>query len=150
MAIRNMLHEMAGNETKTPLLVLAPMGVAAFNIRGRTVNSALSKPICNSNNNLDINGGRLKTITAKHNNEPFGGRSIILFGDFGQLPPVLDLPMNDGIQGDALSNDGFAAYKQFREVYKLEAIQRQFGDSAEQKFREILSRMRDGESTIED
>ncbi|PKC59656.1 hypothetical protein RhiirA1_426739 [Rhizophagus irregularis] len=45
MAIRNMLHEMAGNETKTPLLVLAPMGVAAFNIRGRTVNSALSKPI---------------------------------------------------------------------------------------------------------
>ncbi|PKY43564.1 hypothetical protein RhiirA4_457570 [Rhizophagus irregularis] len=64
MAIRNMLHEMAGNETKTPLLVLAPMGVAAFNIRGRTVNSALSKPICNSNNNLDINGGRLKTITA--------------------------------------------------------------------------------------
>ncbi|PKC08337.1 hypothetical protein RhiirA5_358091 [Rhizophagus irregularis] len=41
MAIRNMLHEMAGNETKTPLLVLAPTGLSAFNIRGRTVHSAL-------------------------------------------------------------------------------------------------------------
>src|SRR6266498_5518763 len=30
-AIRNMLHEMAGNKTKAPLLVLAPTGVAAFN-----------------------------------------------------------------------------------------------------------------------
>ncbi|EXX67382.1 hypothetical protein RirG_114900 [Rhizophagus irregularis DAOM 197198w] len=61
MAIRNMLHEMAGNETKTPLLVLAPTGLSAFNIRGRTVHSALSIPICNSNNKW----GTIKTVTAK-------------------------------------------------------------------------------------
>ncbi|CAB4434037.1 unnamed protein product [Rhizophagus irregularis] len=30
MAIRNMLHEMAVNETKTPLLVLAPTGVVGL------------------------------------------------------------------------------------------------------------------------
>lgn len=99
MAIRNMLHEMAGNETKTPLLVLAPTGVAAFDIRGRTVHTALSIPKCNCNNNLSVED------------------RLFLFEDFGQFPP-LDLPMY-------ASNDGFAAYKQFREVYKLEAIQRQ-------------------------
>ena len=94
---------------------------------------------------------RLRKVFPEHNNELFGGRSIILFGNFGQLPPVLNLPMYARIKRDALSNDGFAAYRQFREVYKLETIQRQSGDSIEQqKFRGILSRMRDGESTIED
>lgn len=51
-----MLREMTGNEAKNPLLILAPTGVAAFNIRGRTIHSALSLPICNSDNNLDLNG----------------------------------------------------------------------------------------------
>ena len=45
-------------------------------------------------------------------------------------------------QHDTLSNDGFAAYKQFQEVYKLDVIQQQSGDSEEQqKFREILCTM---------
>ncbi len=149
-----------------------------------TIHSALSIPINNSKNNLDLDGERLKKLQEKlehvkyiiideksmvgrrmlslidirlrqafpeHNNEPFGGRSIILFGDFGQLPPVLDLPMYASNQSDTLSNDGFAAYKQFREVYKLDTIQRQSGESKQQQqFRDILLRLRDGESTITD
>src|SRR5271154_6599391 len=112
---------MAETESKTPVLVLAPLGVAAFNIRGRTIHSALSIPIINSkNNNIDIDGERLKQLQErlenvkyiiideksmvgrrmlslidirlrqafpKYNNELFDGRSIILFGNFGQLPP---------------------------------------------------------------
>ena len=94
---------------------------------------------------------RLCQAFPEHNNEPFGGRSIILFRDFGQLPPVLDLPMYANTQRDALSNDSFAAYKQFQKVYKLDVIQRQSGDSEEQQnFREILLRLRNGETTIED
>ncbi len=58
--IRNMLHKMAGNETKTPLLVFALIGVMAFNIRGKTVYFALSIPINNNNKNLNIKGEWLK------------------------------------------------------------------------------------------
>lgn len=58
---------------------------------------------------------------------------------FGQLPPVLDLPMYIDISRDALSNDGLAVYKQFKEVYKLDVIQCQSGNSQEQQdFRELL------------
>jgi hypothetical protein len=180
--IQKIIRKIAGNE-KTPLLVLAPTGVAAFNIGGRTIHSALSILICNSNS-LNLEGERLKRLQQRlegvkyiiideksmvgrrmlalidmrlrqafpeHSNKPFGERSIILFGNFGQLPPVLDLPMFSSAQRDALSNDSFAAYKQFREVYKLDVIQRQSGDSEEQQnFREILLRLRNGDSVIED
>jgi len=52
---------------------------------------------------------------------------------------------------DALSNSGLAVYKQFKEAYKLKTIQHQLGNSKEQQeFRNILLRMRNEESNIED
>jgi len=92
---------------------------------------------------------RLRQAFPEHQNHVFGGRSVILVGDFGQLPPVLDEPMYSQIpRHDMLSNDGITAYRQFREVYKLDVIQRQSGDSDDQRnFRAILLRLRDGEST---
>jgi hypothetical protein len=186
-AIRRMLSTMGSGESdgsRVPVKVIAPTGVASFNINGATIHSTLSIPIIN-NKRSDLEGNRLKQVQERLKNiiyfiideksmvgrrmlalvdkrlreafpenksEPFGGRSIILFGDFGQLPPVLDLPMYaKNVSHDTTSNDGIASYKNFREVYKLDVIQRQSGDSEEQKgFREILLRLRNGESSLDD
>src|SRR5215216_5580372 len=57
----------------------------------------------------------------------------------------------NNISHDTKSSDGISAYKQFREVYKLDIVQRQSGDSEEQKiFRDIFLRLRKGESDLND
>ncbi|CAG8502458.1 12012_t:CDS:2, partial [Cetraspora pellucida] len=182
-AIRNRLNMMAGAAVKSPVIVIASTGVAAFNINGLTIHSALFVPVCTKN--VDIDGERLRQLQEKLQNvnyfiideksmvghrmialidiwlrqafpecknESFGGCSIIMFGDFGQLSPVLDLPMYaTSISQDLLSNDSLMAYTQFKEVYKLDVIECQSGNSEEQqKFRDILLRLRDGESTLAD
>ena len=60
--IRDRLQEMARNHgiTKSPILVLAPTGIAAFNIHGKTIHSALSIQV--SRKNFDLNGERLKDL----------------------------------------------------------------------------------------
>jgi len=95
---------------------------------------------------------RLRQIFPEQQNKAFGGRSVILVGNFGQLPPVLDEPIYSQIpRRDPLSTDGISAYRSFREVYKLDIVQRQLGESEEQRnFRDLLLRLRDGESTLED
>ena len=51
-------------------------------------------------------------------NQVFGGRSVILVGDFGQLLPVLDeLMYSQVLQRDFLSNEAVVIYQQFCEVY---------------------------------
>lgn len=62
-AIVRMLREMGATGSKTPVLVVAPTGVAAFNINGVTIHSALSIPIINGNGkHLDMEGERLKNL----------------------------------------------------------------------------------------
>ena len=75
-----------------------------------------------------------------------------MFGDFGQLPPILDLPMfSNDASHDINSNNDIVAYKHLLEAYKLDVVQRQSGNSEKQKeFRDLLLRLREGDSTIED
>src|SRR3954453_2825554 len=115
---------MVGIGSKSPVLVLAPTGVAAFNINGTTIHSKLSIPI--KNKDLDLKDEQLKQLQNRledvqyviideksmvrcrmlalidmrlrqaflnYNNEAFGGRSVIMIGDFDQLSLVLDLLM---------------------------------------------------------
>ena len=60
--IRSRLWEIAKNNdinAQSPVLVIAPTGVTAFNIHGVTIHSALSIPI---SKNVDLNGDGLKKL----------------------------------------------------------------------------------------
>ncbi len=55
---------------------------------------------------------RLRKAFFENNNEAFDEWSIILFRDFGQLSPILDLSMYaSNALHDTRSNDGIVAYK---------------------------------------
>ncbi|GBB92973.1 hypothetical protein RclHR1_20930006 [Rhizophagus clarus] len=95
---------------------------------------------------------RLRQGFSENRNIPFGERSIILFSDFGQLPPMLDLLMyTTNISQDELSNNGIVSYKSFSEACKLDVIEKQSRDSEKQQtFKDILLRMRDGKNNKND
>ncbi|RHZ79390.1 hypothetical protein Glove_147g5 [Diversispora epigaea] len=167
--------KMAGTESKSPVLVLVPTGVAAFNISGITIYSALSISVNDSNNlnledeksmigrqTLALIDVRLRQAFPEHKDRLFGGSNNLNLEDeksmIGrQTLALIDVRLRQAFPEhkdrlfDLLSNNGRAAYKQFREVYKLDIIQRQSGDLEEQQeFRNILLRLRNGESTIDD
>ena len=83
--------------------------------------------------------------------EVFGGCSILLFGDFGQLPSVMDLPLYTTDTRSDLSDQGRTAYLQFDRAFTLTRIMRQAGQDPDQvRFRDILLRLRNAQVTIED
>ena len=86
-----------------------------------------------------------------HVQEVFGGCSCLLFGDFGQLPPVMDLPLYTTDSRSDLSDQGRAAYHQFNQAVVLNQVMRQAGQDPEQvQFRDILLRLRDAKVTVAD
>ncbi|RHZ78599.1 hypothetical protein Glove_159g42 [Diversispora epigaea] len=137
-AIKCRLNEMAGVESKTSILILAPTGEKLKDVKYIIIDEK-SMIGCRILALVDM---WLRQAFPKYKNEPFGSRSIVIFGDFGQLPPVLDLPMYTDVLRDPLSNNGHATYLLFQEVYKLDVVQRQSGNSKEQEeFRDILLRL---------
>ncbi|XP_020896155.1 uncharacterized protein LOC110235051 [Exaiptasia diaphana] len=84
-------------------------------------------------------------------NRIFGGLSVILIGDPGQLPPVADKPLYHAQPSNPIGEQGYLAYKMFDMAVKLTVNQRVHGTSYEQQqFRDLLLRLRKGESTKED
>ena len=94
---------------------------------------------------------RLRQVFPHHADLLFGGCSCLLFGDFGQLPPVMDLPLYTTVSRTALSDLGSSAYQLFDRAIVLDQVMHQSGEDPNQVlFRNILLRMRDGQVTEED
>ena len=62
-----------------------------------------------------------------------GGKSLILIGDPGQLPPVADKPLYHAKPSNAVGEQGYQTYKMFDKVVKLTVNQRVQGISSEQE-----------------
>ena len=85
------------------------------------------------------------------NDKVFGGKSLILTGDPGQLPPVADKPLYHAKPSNAVGEQGFQAYHMFDKVVTLTVNQRVQGSNSEQvHFIDLLLRLRKGDSTVED
>ena len=83
--------------------------------------------------------------------KPFGGKTLILIGDLGQLPPVADKPLYHSKPSNSVGEQGFHTYKMFDKVIKLTVNHRIQGASTDQEqFRDLLSRLRKGQSTVND
>lgn len=92
-----------------------------------------------------------------HRNVWSGGLSVILCGDFGQQPPVGDMPLyctdiQNGISDRSnLLNHGRFAYLAFTESLELDVGMRQAGlDETTRKFKEHLLRSRAGKGIEQD
>ena len=174
--IINGLRQLLGN----CCVVTSLFGIASHNINGVTLHSLLKLPIQSKNccelkgsvladmqmkmahiryliiDEFSVIGQRtLEWIDRKLQqasglkDEIFGGYSVILFGDFAQLPPVSDKPLYHTKPDNATSLMGYTAYMKFQDVVKLTVNQR-VSDSSESRFRDLLVRVRNGESTISD
>ena len=83
-----------------------------------------------------------------HTLEVFGGCSCLLFG---QLPPVMDLPLYTTDYRAELSDQGRAAYQTFQYSVVLDQVMCQAGQDLEQvHFRDILLWLRNAQVTVAD
>ena len=156
-----------------PVLRAAPTGIAAFNFTGKTIHSLLRLPvkgktadlstgtlqalqarfsacrflIIDEKSMIDLKmlsliDTRLRAICPQ-NDQPFGGISILLCGDFYQLPPVGGHPLYalrpqhiDAIRGSCL-------YRAFDQTVRLVEVMRQQGeDDIAVRFRAALGELR--------
>ena len=93
---------------------------------------------------------RCKQATG-HFTLPFGGLSIILVGDIGQLPSIADQVIYHTRPKSDLALEGYCMYRKFETVVKFEINEWAKGvDLAQQQFRDLQVRARDGNSNIED
>ena len=91
---------------------------------------------------------RLRQINPRNSHLFFGGLSICLLGDFGQLPPVLDAPMFSrklGKDTNPLSEEGQLSFQSFDKAVILTTVERVRGnDERQTRFRRVLSNLRNG------
>jgi len=94
---------------------------------------------------------RMRQITQLFDAD-FGGMSVLLTGDPGQLLPVAATCLYETRSSASMNISGFVAYSKFETVITLSQQMRQEldGDDDQKKFIELLPRFRNGDCTLED
>lgn len=159
----------------SPLLLLSPTGIAIFHINALTIHSGLHIPVSSmqplegkSLLNLEEQfqhvkyilidemsfiapkilaqiDDHLREVFSTNRNTPFGGRSIILVGDLGQLRPIKDTPMYVG------TSHGNALWRSFATIITLSTIFSQQGTNASEiAFQQLISTLRNATPTLVD
>ncbi|XP_059076868.1 uncharacterized protein LOC131031330 [Cryptomeria japonica] len=167
--------ENAAMPSRSPLLLLAPTGVAVFNIGASTVHSKLRIPIRDftqlqgtrlaifqeemahikyilidemsfiGQNMLENIDSRLRQAYPQSAHLSFAGISMILVGDLGQLPSVNDRPAY------ASNRRAKLLWEEFKIVVTLDKIFRQDGENIQQqRFCQLLTNLRDANPQIDD
>jgi ATP-dependent DNA helicase PIF1 len=168
----------------SPVLRAAPTGVASHNIGGQTLHSIFRLPVKKggyqdlSSGSLTLLQAKFRNINylfideksmvsllqlsyinrrlqqIKVNNEDFGGVSILLIGDFCQLPPVAAAPLYSTKKSKSNNTDyilGQRLYRLFNQTVTLNVIKRQQGNEREAtEFRTALSNLRMNRTTVKD
>ena len=98
---------------------------------------------------LFIINQRLKELKPENVNIPFGGVSIIIMGDFAQLPPVMDKPMFHSGKLNDNQRIGSLLYELFDKAVIFNQIMRQQGEE-EAGFRDLLFKITKGTFNRED
>ena len=94
---------------------------------------------------------RLRQVFPHQADQLLGECSCLLFGDFGQLPPVMDLPLYTTMSRSELADCGSSTYQMFDLAVVFEQVMRQSGQDPDQVlFRQILLNLRNGQITTED
>ena len=97
---------------------------------------------------------RLRQIFPHNSDEPFGGLTVVLFGDFGQLPPVMDTPLYASVTDPSKATLQHASrlYRNcFRRVFELTQQMRQQGlTENDVLFQTALTNLRIGRVQVED
>ena len=88
---------------------------------------------------------RLKQAYPRNHDKPFGNLSIVLVGDWKQLPPVGDSSLYDS---ESKNPRGYNLYQLFQKVIFFEVVQRQTGNEQEQ-FRTDLQSLGEGQFSLE-
>lgn len=149
---KSTLLQLFRNTTRKKMVVLAPTGIAALNVRGQTIHSFFGfppRPLHRSEikkrrnrrlyRNLDIlvideismvRADLLDNIDIflrinRENPLPFGGVQVIFFGDLFQLPPVVASNAEALLFQSQYDSPYFFSAEVFRDHFSLEMIELQ-------------------------